>query len=497
MATTAAVRTFRRVYANPANPAATAEAAERLTAYALFWSYYTNSAFDDLARWESYRARNQLYRHIRPIYNPARRLVDFYSGIIYQGQWQTDADAMTAPDAAIPWQPETPPALLAAIAQLYQWSNWRSAKSLLIRYGAAVGDALAVVVDDTARRKSYIDVLWPGHVADIDLDPAGNVAGYTLEYAIDDGDGQAYTYRREVDKQTIRTYRDDRLHAYGDAPAEQANPYGFVPAAWINHTPTGSNRGDPALRGIGKIDELNNLASHALDQAHRIFEAPLLIAGENINMTGAGKSGPTVAAGASPTRSREEYRIATAASGARIETARLDPGEALEHIDRLLREVEADHPEITMYNQLRQMTQVTGPAADRLFGDVRTLVDEARTQYDQATIKVFQMAVAISGWRANSGAWGSLDRQQQKFLPFDLDSYRAGDLDLSIQSRPLIPPTREELIAIERAEGALEADRQYAATGATPQSRIADRLRQVAAGDQASPPAATPTPAPA
>ena len=481
MATTAAAATFRRVYANPNDPAAAAEAAERMAAYQLFWAYYTNSAFDDLARWETYRARNQLYRHIRPIYNPARRLVDFYTGIVYQGQWSDDPAKMVEPDAAIPFETDTPRQLLGAISQIVQWSNWRSGKSLLIRYAAATGDALGIVVDDTERRKVYLDVIWPGHVADIETNPAGDVTAYALEYEIaDETTGDSYTYRREVDKTSIRTYRDGSPYAYDGSAAEQANPYGFVPAAWINHTPTGSERGDPAIRNIGKVDELNNLAAHALDQAHRIFEAPILVAGENISTGSAPSKGGSTSQQSRPSAGREDLKLITGAPGSSIEAAKLDPGEALEHIDRLLREIESDHPEITMYNQLRQMTQVTGPAADRLFGDVAALVSEARTQYDTATIKLFQMATAIGGWRANSGAWGDLDRQQAKFRPYNLDSYAAGDLDLAIQGRPLILPTREEMIALERQEQAAEADRQYMATGATPQQRIADRLRQAA-----------------
>src|SRR5205823_14485942 len=58
----------------------------------------------------------------------------------------------------------------------------------------------------------------------------------------------------------------------------------------------------------------------------------------------------------------------------------------------------------------------------------------------------FRMACAIAGFRANSGAWGrSLSRQQQKFLPFDLDSYASGDLDMAIMPRPLLLPTRMEI----------------------------------------------------
>lgn len=485
MATTAAMHTFRRVYANPGDPAAAEEQASRLSAYALLWSYYTSSAFEDLRAWEPYRAKYGLYRHIRPIYNPTRRLVDFYAGITYQGHWQDDPAAMVEIGAAIPWATATPPALLGAIAQIYQWSNWRSRKSLITRYAAATGDALGIVVDDMQRRKVYLDAIWPGHVASVTTNAAGDVTAYALEYEITDDAGKTYTYRREVDKDAIRTYRDGEPHGYEEQPAAQANPYGFVPAVWINHTPTGTTHGDPAIRAIGKIDEANNLAAHALDQAHRILESPILIAGDNISDgTRPTKAGAT-SSQTQPRGSREEMKIITGAQGADIKTARLDPGETLEHLDRLLKEIEADHPELSMYQQLRQMTQVSGPAADRLFGDVRTLVEEARAQYDQQTIKLFQMATAIAGWRLSSGAWPEPTRQQLKFSGYTLDSYDAGDLDLAIQTRPLILPTREEVLRLEQMESGIAADRQYAAAGETPQSRIADRIRQAAQGQQA------------
>lgn len=487
MATNAAVRTFRRVYANPAAPAQ--EEADRLAAYALLWSYYTNSAFDDLALWQSYRARNRLYRQTRPIYNPARRLVDFYAGTVYQGRWTSRPQEMTQPNAAIPWATETPLDLLDAIGQLYTWSNWASQKALMLRYGAALGDVLVIVADDPQRGKVYLDTIWPGNVAAVTLNPAGDVTAYTLEYAITDAaTGQTYTYRREVDKDAIRTYRDDQPHGYDDQPAEAENPYGFVPATWTMHTPTGGSHGEPALRNIAKIDELNSLAAHALDQAHRILEAPILITGDNISAAGItpSRSGPTTSS-ASAGRSPDpgDIKAITAASGGDIKTTRLDPGEAIEHIDHLLKEIEADHPEIGMYQQLRNMTQVSGPAADRLFGDVASLVNEARTQYDRSTVKLFQMAVAIAGWRVQAGAWPAPTAQQAKFAGYNLDSYATGDLDLDIQSRPLIMPTESELIAIERQRIGLDADRQYTAAGQPPATSntpagIADRLRRAA-----------------
>jgi hypothetical protein len=140
-------------------------------------------------------------------------------------------------------------------------------------------------------------------------------------------------------------------------------------------------------------------------------------------------------------------------------TLDLPQGEALAYMQTMLEEIERDHPELGMYQQLRAMSQVTGPAADRLFGDVATLVNDARANYDRASVALFQMAVAISGWRAQRGDWGrQLTRQQAKFLPFDLDSYANGDLDMEILPRPLVPQTPLERLQEERARQALARD---------------------------------------
>jgi hypothetical protein len=147
------------------------------------------------------------------------------------------------------------------------------------------------------------------------------------------------------------------------------------------------------------------------------------------------------------------------------------------YIESLTGEIERDHPELGMYNQLREMSQVTGPGASRLFGDVEALVMDAQANYDTQTIKALQMAVAIGGWRLSQGDWIQGTRQQQAFAGFDLDSFKAGDLDFEIEERPLIPVTEEEELSIERQKLALEGDKQgLAAMNQT--GGIAARLRQ-------------------
>jgi hypothetical protein len=486
MASTAAAAEFRRVYTNPAATAAQNAAQERRAAYSLQWAYYQNSAFESLAQWGAYRGRHRLYRHTRPIYNPARRLVDFYAGTTYQGAWATEPPEMILPTAAIPFTRNTPPPLLTATAQLWQWSNWRTNKSIMLRYGSCLGDCLVTVVDDLERAKVYLDVTWPGHVTDLDLDSRGNVEEYVIEYDAmreEGGEERAYTYRRHVTRDEITEYAD------GTITSRSPNPYTFVPAVWIKHTPTAAEHGESALRNIGKIDELCALASHAMDQAHRIMEAPILVAGDNINLTkpaGSTKNATVPYANSSRTPdSQESINVIQGGAGSDMKTVTLDPGEAIAHIDHMLAELERDHPELAMYTQLRGMSQVTGPAADRLFGDVAALVADARAQYDQASTQLFQMGIAIGGWRLSTGAWGpSPTRQQQAFAGYDLTSYERGDLDMQIQPRPLFVPSQAEQMAMEREQMAMTADRAYAQGQP---AGIAARIQQAAQTRQQQP----------
>jgi hypothetical protein len=140
----------------------------------------------------------------------------------------------------------------------------------------------------------------------------------------------------------------------------------------------------------------------------------------------------------------------------------LDLTGAMDGLDRLMAEIASDHPELLMYQQLREMSQVTGPAAQRLLGDVQTLVTEVAANYDLGSIRLFQMAVAMGGYRANNGDWtgtiiaGGLSKHQQAFTPFNLDSYGEGALDLAIMPRPLVPLTQMERLQLEQMELSLQ-----------------------------------------
>lgn len=455
-ALTAAVSRFTRVYADPETEQTRRGWASRAAEYRALWAWYNNSVFEDLDEWAEYRSRYRLPRHIRAIYNPTRRLVDFYASVIYPGVLSDDGDELpgSAP-IAIPLPSDTDPALRKAIAQLWRWSNWQSGMGVMVRYGAALGNAFTEVVDDVARGKVYLVNHWPGLVADLDLDAQRNVKSYALEYLTSDRDGgPQYTYRKEVNAETIRTLKNGELFDYspdGSVGAEYANPYGFAPAVWTPHLDLGGEHGAPAIHGaLGKLDELNSTASLVHDQVRKLVGGPLVFWTDDSleALAGRAKRGRTTTL-TDPYADKEDLMWIKGGSGGRVEhlSAGLDFSGALAVMRELMGEIEQDFPELTYFRQMRAMSTVTGPAAARLAGDVTSRVFQSAANYDVSSVKLFQMGVAIAGWRLSQGDWPSPSAQQNAFLGFGLDSYANGDLDFSIAPRPLVVTNDDERAA--------------------------------------------------
>ncbi len=461
MAIANAYAAYKRTYIDPAQALPGSRFSRLGTLYDQWWAYYSGAAFDigNAAFWSAYKGKYQLYRSIRPLLNPVRRLVGFYSGHIYPGVLSDDgANLPAGTQLAIPFPADMDPTLRAAIAQLWQWSLWQQGKSLMVIYGAALGECLVEVVDAPSRGKVYWRVAHPAEVADLVLNDQGDVQAYALEYDYtDSSDGRTHTYRKEVDRERFATYRDRQPFDYsgGETGPEWPNPYGFVPAAWVRHTVLGGDHGEPCwISQQGKIDELCGLASHIRDQVHKLVDPPIGMAGvsagtlrrigEQSAASAAAKDTAEVDSGTAARRDGLQLYTMPAEGKVLPIVGDLNIADALEAEKALLEELERDFPELGMYQRLREMSQVTGPGADRMMGDVRARRDEAAANYDAQMIKLHQMGVAIAGFRASSGAWGVLTEQQRKFLPFGLQSYERGDLDHTILPRPLVPVTEEE-----------------------------------------------------
>ena len=239
-----------------------------------------------------------------------------------------------------------------------------------MRYGACLGDVLVEVTDDVDRGKVGTEVRWPGFITDLDLDSQGNVKGYSLQYDAQDDDGKSYIYKKSVDVEAFRFFKDNEPFDYsGDAQlgSSYENPYGFVPAVWAKHTDLGGDHGAPAMRNLGKWDTLNESASLIHNYIRKVTQAPIVLVGGNTMnaVTAETKEGATRGAADSlgASYADEQFKLLRGPDGANVLTIPLDIEQAYGEIDRQVAEIEADHPELTMYKQLRAMSQVTGPAA--------------------------------------------------------------------------------------------------------------------------------------
>lgn len=438
---------------------------DRTAAYNFLWMYYVNTAYDSLNySWNSLRVKNRYYRFTRAIFNPTRRLVDLYAGSVWPGVLTADAEDIPKNfQIAVPFSKSTDEKVAQAAGQVFQWSNFASQRYALIRQCAALGNLLVEIVDDVDSGKITFDLVWPGHVKDLILDRGGHVRSHTVQYRYyDPADDKEYTYTRAVTQDRISTYRDGVPYSYDGVPSSYENVYGFDPSVWVTHANIGGIFGMPAIRNVTKIDELNSLVSHANDQIHKILSAPIVL---GIHSPEAPlpeqqtDEAPPQALQLGSLKERDVIDYIESNIGAEVSTINLPEGQALRHIEELLKEIERDSPELSMWHSMRELNQVSGIAVERLFGDAAIYIYEAQTNYDVALTRLLQMSIAIGGMRAREGAggWSETNYQRKKFDGFDLESYRKGDLEIAILPRPLVTPTQTEAVQLEILQA--QADR--------------------------------------
>ncbi len=417
-------------------------------------------------RYERVRLSQRLPKRYRTVYNPTARCVDFYPAHVYPGDWNLDGRASPdgrpnrvrfAGDAFDDRAGIKAGELPAAVMQALDWGNGAAMLYVYVRTVAKLGSVLVECVDrlpDTDRGqagKVYPEVVDPRDVVDLDLSPSGHVRRYAVAYrAINPRTQQAATYRKVVDRQTVRTYWDDVL------ATEEAHDYGFCPAVWVKHFDAGGYYGRPAVAAaVRKIVEYNRIVAPTSDWVSKFLYQPMVF-WTDANF----KANPDIV-----------FEVPDD-DGSKVPYMKMPPGGSVSpligvmpigeiggYLDRLNAQVESDLPEIVVSQQLRSMSNVTGPGAVRMMTDAAARLNEAQGNSDAGLVKVSQMLVAIAGHRLNDGAWGPmsrLTRQQKKFVPFGLDSYARGDVDFGLVRRPLVEATDLELVSLASMKESLQ-----------------------------------------
>ena len=432
----AAYQAFREpsLIADPLHEEDFADFDSRRLRYTLYWSFYENTAYRDVHSWsELYKTKFGLYKYVRNIYNPAYRLAEFWKAHIWGGALDDAAGDGERIPSALPIQTEND-ALRAAIAQLWQWSNWSTQKDIITLHGAAMGDVGIQIVDDIERGKVYLKVVHPATIKSVTRDPFGHIKAYTFEETRADPrhsrDGRTVIYtetaERDGDSVVYRTYLDGQPYAWNGQREEWEEVYGFIPLVIIQHNNVGLDWGWAEMHPLrSKIHEVDDLSALLHDQIRKSSQAKWLATGiaepkKEIKPTA------TASTVYRPEPDREEERMYYAKEGARITpfVAPLDIVGVAAEIKAIIEEMERDYPELQM-DIWNAGSNESGRALRIARQRTETKAQARRANYDSELVRAQQMAIAIGGYRGYG----------EEFRGFGLDSYAAGQLDHQIGKR--------------------------------------------------------------
>lgn len=347
--------------------------------------------------------------------------------------------------SAIPIQTENE-ALVPAIERLWRVSNWQVNKDICTLYGSLFGDVAIKPIDDTTREKVYLEVVHPGTIAEIEKDPFGNVKSYVIqehrESPLRQGQKVVYTEKafRDGDNVVYQTFLDNAPYDWsGDGQAEWAEPYGFIPMTIIQHNNVGLDWGLAELHsGRNKFHEVDDIASKLNDQIRKAVDPVWFFSGvkkpvnipETTRTTNAAGSANAQSYLDNPDAGREQTPALYAETGgdAKALVADLDITAVSNHLTELLEDIEEDFPELRSSTRDGQGAsgEKSGLAIRESRRNAERKVIQRRPNYDDALVRAQQMAVAIGGFRNYEGYEG-----------FNLDSFANGELDHSIQKRPV------------------------------------------------------------
>lgn len=427
--------------------------------YRLYQAYYDNRMYQRSGVFRD--TRTGLPVTIRPIHNPVRRVVDWYAGRVTPGAMSEDGLPTAGKPNRIAYADDTDERIRLAVQQAFLWGAAGFDLGLYVRTGAMLGDVFAEVVSDPERQKVYPKLTHPRYLTDVAWNDTGDVTFYKVEIPMVTPEGRHYLWGKIVTKDTVTTLYDGKPHGYDGQRATMPNPWGFVPAILVQHQNVGTQHGAPAFAGVmSKIDELNGIVSEIDDYMLRFTKQHIIIGTESpeafntaMGTSNSARRGRIDDAITSEDMARRRDSIPVMAAKPPVSAVRLIEniglGDAVPHRDRLLTEIEADLPEITLSSKLLDMSQVTGPGAIPLVQDVQHKLDEAAANYDAGLIKLGQMCLSMAAQCLRDGIWDrrTLTDQQRKFDAFTPESFDRGELAFNLTPRTLIPESLDQKIA--------------------------------------------------
>ena len=425
--------------------------------YDLLWGQYEGTVYRSLHRYaDELKEVFDLYKYVRPIFNPTYRDVEFWTQHLMGGSLDRDAGDGTDRPTCLPIITDND-AIRPAVAMLWAESNWQIKKEVWTRFGAAMADAPLMIVDDAARQKVFLRPFHPGTLLRYDRDEYGNCKGYVIQEVRDhpEDDGSLVTCRKVVYEEVCErvgsgisytTYLNAEPYdwrSYPDGTPEGAmvgptwsEDYGFVPLVLAQHRDIGLGWGMAEMHPtLPKLYELDDVASKLSDAIRKSVDPRFFVSG--VPPEDAASLDFAAGDGEDDDFSSTQSGVYVASARAtldalyvRNENAKLTPmlantdiAASSAHLMQILASIESDHLELAA--DLAGLS-ASGKARRVAQERVEALVAARRAGYDDALIRAHKMAISIAAVKGYPMGAG-----------FNEFSFDRGELDHSFGDRPV------------------------------------------------------------
>lgn len=404
-------------------------------------AYYLNNDLYDFVN-QLLTATRISNKDIKPLKNPANRVVEFYAALLWPGHDLSVSMPILAGNEAI----------LEPISQIQKWSNFAINKQMAARQFATLGDMfikcntkLNADGEVTAVYQSFLD---PTYVSELETDERGFLTYLRMDipqYEEDLNGMEKETVHTEVWDKASQTWRI-WMHEKGlDEKVEKLGPptksgsfqesFGgdYIPIVYQEFRKDGNGRGSGAFTpALTKIDEINIKATRLSQLLFRHGKADKMLTSQAMDASGRPLPPPKVDSltSADNTITIQGEKFYKLPSGWSIEhlIANIDYESHLQAIQGDLDELQQDLPELA-YNRISEASDLSGRALRYMLEAAVSRLLEARGNGESAFVRANEMCLSIGQF---NGLW-------------NIGSFENGAFDHAFKPRPVLTPDKLEM----------------------------------------------------
>jgi hypothetical protein len=420
--------------------------------YRILRAYYFNNSLYDVIQ-DVLRRQGVWHEGMKPLRNPAYRVVEFHAGHLWPG---------TLP-SALPIMADNP-AIVAPIQQVWAWSHWAARKQVAARHQALYGDMFIKVAQTSDQRRVYMQTIEPEHVTDFDVDERDFVTYARFDVPMlrrnEDGSSDPYLHIEEWSKTTgmFRVWESKTMGTsfeiadigeLGEPKTQveiESMGINFIPVVHAKFADIGEDRGMGAIvPALDKIDEANRQATRLAQLLFRNNNVVWALKANMVDAEGRPLPPPRIndtdgTTDDDGTWSMGDDRIMKLPGMSELQS--LVPNinyEAALHIlqDHMV-ELEQDLPELILYRISEMGSNVSGRAVRLMLAPAIARLEEARGNGEAAMIRAQQMALTLG----------------TKARLWDVGTFEEGDFEHAFEERDVLPNDELERAQSQQADGA-------------------------------------------